>query len=127
MYLSRGAWVNNSIMYKTCIISSIPFIVFSSKSNSKTIAQHISTEKLKLAINRFGPFKSPDLDDSGIMANCQSYIHPKAGKIKLCRANDFRPKSLSSFFIKSLEKFIDEDLRGHLSTYDISSCQHAIW
>lgn len=52
------------------------------------------------------------------------FIH-KAGKIKHCRANDFRPKILSSFFIKSLEKFIDEDLRGHLSTYDISSCQHA--
>ena len=50
---------------------------------------------------------------------------PKAGKINLDKAKDFRPISLSSFFLKTAERLVDLEIRSKLDMQGISESQHA--
>lgn len=51
---------------------------------------------------------------------------PKPGKASHCEAKDFRPISLASFMLKSLERLLDFYIRGEvLSRYPLHANQHA--
>lgn len=115
----------------------------------------ISLETVKWAANTFGPFKSPGIDGIypkmlqealdivgedlvDIYRFCLEFSYvpaswrnvkvvfiPKAGKIQHCTAKDYRPISLSSFMLKTLERLIDEFIRSRLCDDSISDSQHA--
>lgn len=120
-----------------------------------TIEQLLSVEKITWAINSFEPFKSPGVDGIipkmlhvtakkiapillEVYKKCLStgsiptlwrqvkvVFIPKAGKINHCKAKDYRPISLSSFLLKTLERILDEYLRGKFNPILISGSQHA--
>lgn len=50
---------------------------------------------------------------------------PKAGKINHNTAKDYRPISLSSFLLKTLERLVDVYVRSILTTDNFSRAQHA--
>ncbi|GBP07842.1 Retrovirus-related Pol polyprotein from type-1 retrotransposable element R1 [Eumeta japonica] len=116
----------------------------------------ISHEKISWAIDSFSPFKSPGPDGimpimlqkakehiipwlHRMFALCLSLNHvpsnwrkvkvifiPKAGRRSHEDAKDFRPISLTSFQLKTLERLIDAHLRQRLEgTGKLSDSQHA--
>ena len=118
------------------------------------IKKIITLSSVKWAINTFGPFKSPGLDDIypkmlqeafnsigesliNIYSFCvrHSYIPmswrrvkvvfiPKSGKIQHFKPKDFRPISFSSFMLKTLERILNETIRNKFKFVDISENQH---
>lgn len=50
---------------------------------------------------------------------------PKSGKIGHESVKDFRPISLSSFILKTLERILDEHIRSLVTTSGLSNSQHA--
>jgi len=50
---------------------------------------------------------------------------PKAGKPSHTNAKDFRPISLSSFLLKTLERLIDTHIRLTIDQSQLSDAQHA--
>jgi hypothetical protein len=112
--------------------------------------------KIKRAINEFSPFKAagedrifPALSKNGIefIANnlvkiftaCWPlpYMHkswqkvkvifiPKPGRESYELAKSFRPISLTSFLLKTLERFVEQSIRdGPLKKYPLHESQHA--
>lgn len=115
----------------------------------------ITEEKVLWAINSFKPYKSPGPDRIipammqhsstvtipwlvKIFKGCLllGYIPtawrevkvvyiPKAGKPSHCTAKDFRPISLSSFLLKTLERLLDLHIRSLLNNQNLCTAQHA--
>lgn len=115
----------------------------------------ITEEKIKWAISSFAPYKSPGpdclipamLQESGpllvkwlllIFKSCfkLNYVPkkwktvtvifiPKAGKPSHVKPKDFRPISLSSFLLKTLERLLEVFIRNHIPSNLLSSSQHA--
>lgn len=110
-----------------------------SRKDWKVTSSVIDESKLVWAINRFESYKSPGCDGIipamlqqciNVLANklcilfkaslALSYIPEawrsvfisKPGKENYDRAKSFRPISLSSFLLKTLEKLIDSHIRG---------------
>lgn len=123
--------------------------------HSKFAEETITVNKVKWAINSFNPYKSAGPDGIipkmlqvtasriapllvAIFRSCIRLGHiptswnkvkvvfiPKAGKANHCRAKDFRPISLSSFLLKTLERILDEYIRSLFNLEMISPAQHA--
>ena len=115
----------------------------------------VTIGKVVWAVNTFEPFKSPGPDGIfpallqnsstavmtlivDIFRGCLKLRHipygwrevkvifiPKAGKAGHSKPKDYRPISLSSFLLKTLERLIDLYLRANIDTNLISSAQHA--
>lgn len=115
----------------------------------------ITEEKVRWAIKTFEPYKSPGPDGitpkmlqvtesrivprlTSIFRSCINLGHipdpwksvrvvfiPKAGKVNHSTAKDHRPISLSSFILKTLERILDEYIRGLFRPDIISPSQHA--
>lgn len=121
---------------------------------SADLSTIFSESKIEWAINSFKPYKSPGPDGiipamlqnsskkitpwlTIIFKRClvRRYIPknwrdvnvvfiPKAGKPSHSTAKDFRPISLSSFFLKTMERLLDLHLRDKLSS-QLNASQHA--
>ena len=115
----------------------------------------ITQDRIRWAVKSFSPFKSPgpdgiipaDLQNNidlllpwlmKIFKACLQLSHvpsiwttykivfiPKGGKTSHTKAKDFRPISLSSFLLKTLERIIDTFIRSSLNAEDLSNTQHA--
>ena len=115
----------------------------------------ITEHRLRWAVKTFHPFKSPgpngiipaDLQENIdillpwlliIFKACLRLSHvpkmwtaykvvfiPKGGKASHTKAKDFRPISLSSFLLKTLERIIDAHIRSSLGSDTLSTAQHA--
>ncbi len=125
-------------------------------SNLRLIEQITSSDRIKWAMNSFAPFKSPGMDRIFPALLQKSIPHiidelkrifvaslklkyvpkmwrgtrvvftPKPGTMDYSKANNFRPISLTSFFLKTLEKLIDRYIRdGPLSIKPIHFKQNA--
>lgn len=122
------------------------------KSNIRDI---ITIDKLEWAVNSFSPYKSPGLDGIypimlqksfdiiGILMmeiyqacldlqyfptawkETKVVFIPKAGKIQHFSPKDYRPISLSSFFLKTFERIIDDYIKSKFRSFDFSHNQHA--
>lgn len=118
-------------------------------------SQLVTCEKVLWAINTFDPYKSAGPDGiipkmmqvtsdivvpllTNILRSCinlgfipqawrevRVIFIPKAGKSNHCTAKDFRPISLSSFVLKTMEKILDVYIRGLFQSNTISNTQHA--
>lgn len=115
-----------------------------SKADWVTAAQVVTPEKVKWAINSFEPYKTPGPDGifpkmlqegcksilgfiTGILRGCVaigyvpniwkqtrvSFI-PKPGKKSYFTVKDFRPISLTSFLLKTLERLVDTYIRQNI-------------
>ncbi|XP_058978632.1 uncharacterized protein LOC109613882 [Musca domestica] len=115
----------------------------------------VNTPKILWAINSFKPFKSPGPDGiipamlqhasaeiipvlEVIFKACLRLSHipllwrevtvtyiPKAGKPSHVLPKDYRPISLSSFLLKTLERLIDIEIRSLIPLTSLSTAQHA--
>lgn len=115
----------------------------------------ITLEKIEWAIGTFGPYKSPGVDGIypimlqrslhiigpiliELFRACMTFAYvpenwkrvrvvfiPKVGKIQHSCAKDYRPISLSSFLLKTLERILDEHIRANISNMEFSADQHA--
>lgn len=116
----------------------------------------ITPDKVEWAIHEFQPYKSPGYDNifpitlqksidilkpniTNILTSCIAHGYvpkawriskvifiPKPGKETYDSAKSYRPISLTSFLLKTLEKILDRDLRDTtLSTAPIHTNQHA--
>lgn len=122
---------------------------------TQNMDEFISTEKVIWAIHSFDPFKSPGDDGiipmmlqkadkiiapylSSIYKDCLKFNYiptswkvvkvvfiPKAGKLNHSAAKDFRPISLSSFVLKTMERILDQSIRSLFTEEKISKNQHA--
>jgi len=119
---------------------------------SKVIVNNIvNEEKISWAIRSFHPYKSAGPDDirpimpqavyelllqwllnifrgcliTGYVPKRWREVIPKAGKINHCSPKDYRPISLSSFLVKTLERLLDLYLRTKLTPQAFSGAQHA--
>ena len=122
---------------------------------AQLIKSVVSRKKVKWAVSTFEPFKSPGPDGiipaqlqrtlpqvlpwlQEIFAGCLRMNHvptcwkevrvvfiPKAGKASHVSPSDFRPISLSSFLLKTLERLIDFYMRQTIDPVKISNAQHA--
>lgn len=119
------------------------------------INELVSTEKVRWAINSFKPYKSPGKDGvyPALLQNtsmafvdrlCDTYraclklgyipvswqeskviFIPKPGKNSYASSNAYRPISLTSFLLKTLERIIEVELRSKISNSTLSRYQHA--
>lgn len=119
------------------------------------IKETITRQKVEWAIKSFKPFKSGGPDNiipamlhrltatlinwlvkifQGCLATGYIPIEwrevrvvfiPKSGKPNHNTAKDYRPISLSSFFLKTLERLVDLHLRRKLNANNFSTAQHA--
>lgn len=119
------------------------------------VLDFFNIEKVKWAINSFKPFKSPGLDgiypalmqnaDIGLINRLQtlfvaclklSYVPsswqeskvifiPKPGKKNYESVKSYRPISLTSFLLKSMERLVELALRKKIPNSEISPNQHA--
>lgn len=127
-----------------------------SKNHWDTAKKVVSHDKIVWAINSFKPYKSPGVDEifpallkeglkvlvpilCRIFRACIAYefvpsswrqtkviFLPKAGKENYYEAKSFRPISLTSFLLKTLEKLIDKYIRENvLKERPLSVFQHA--
>jgi hypothetical protein len=124
-------------------------------SVSEHIKSIISEDKIAWAVQSFKPYKSPVPDGifPALLQESLEYIMPwlvsiftcslasgyiptawrevrvvfipKAGKINHNTAKDYRPISLSSFFLKTLERLVDVEVRSTLTPENFSTAQHA--
>lgn len=115
----------------------------------------VNQEKLVWAVNNFEPYKSPGLDgiipaqlqktldsaSSWLIAIFRACIQmgyipcgwkrirvvfiPKAGKRSHTTVKDFRPISLSSFLLKTLERLLELYVRNKIPRNMLSNSQHA--
>ncbi|XP_065359422.1 uncharacterized protein LOC135953441 [Calliphora vicina] len=115
----------------------------------------INEERLKWALRSFDPYKSPGPDGiipadlqrnedliipwlTRIYSACLAWSYipeswtrctvafiPKGGKASHTRPKDFRPISLSSFLLKTMERLIDLHLRSSINPNRLSMSQHA--
>lgn len=115
----------------------------------------VTYHSLHWAVNTFGPYKSPGMDGIypkmlqesvtiigntliDILNFCleNTYVPkswreikvvfiPKAGKIQHNTVKDYRPISLSSFMLKTLERILDEFVRDNIGVNHLSGSQHA--
>lgn len=127
----------------------------STENVDQSCADFITCEKVTWAINSFEPFKSPGMDGvfpkmlqvtadrvapilTSVFKRCiidgslpeiwkkiKVVFIPKAGKINHSKAKDYRPISLSSFMLKTMERVLDIFIRGHFREEIISASQHA--
>ena len=125
------------------------------REGEKLADKIVTKSRINKAISSFEPFKSPGLDgifpaqlqqvkDEILEWLCVifkasirlNYIPqlwrevkvvfiPKAGKASHTKPKDFRPISLSSFLLKTLERLIDYHLRETIPKESLSSAQHA--
>ncbi|XP_037942646.1 uncharacterized protein LOC119675512 [Teleopsis dalmanni] len=128
---------------------------YRSANSGETIQSVVSSRRIKWAIYFFSPYKSPDPDGvlpimlqslgdvavnwlSTIFCSCFSLNHvpsgwrqvrvvfiPKAGRTGHSTAKDYRPISLTSFLLKTMERLIDAYIRSLHSFAKISRAQHA--
>lgn len=125
-------------------------------TNASLIQEIITDHRISWAVNTFAPFKSPGEDgifpaliqkSIHIIVNRLRRIFiaslslkyvpnrwrgtrvaftPKPGNTDYSKANNFRPISLTSFFLKTLEKLIDRYIRDRpLSIKRLQPKQHA--
>lgn len=127
----------------------------SNKPSWEKVTNIITEERVRWAIDSFDAYKSPGPDNiipimlqkvtnlispilMKIFRQClfDEYIPlrwrevkvtfiPKAGKPSHTTAKDFRPISLSSFFLKTMERIIDLEIRSNLKGSCLSDSQHA--
>ena len=119
------------------------------------VSDIVTKQKIKWAINSFQPFKTPGLDgiipaqlQNSLDVSC-NWLHtifescfslnyipdswntarvifiPKAGKSSHIKSKDFRPISLTSFLLKTLERLLDLHIRNRIPRNRLSSSQHA--
>ena len=124
--------------------------------NNHLITTIVTNEKIEWAANTFAPYKSPGEDrifPALIQKSLPLIIDwlqnifkaslrlkynpikwrytvvtftPKPGNNDYSKANNFRPISLTSFFLKILEKLVDRYIRdGPLANHKLSQKQHA--
>lgn len=127
-----------------------------SKDNWEAAKQVVSQDKVIWAINSFKPYKSPGMDGivpillkegihllvpilCRIFRSCIAYGYiprswryakvvfiPKVGKDNYFEAKSFRPISLTSFLLKTVEKLVDRHLRDSVLLLNpLSPSQHA--
>lgn len=124
-------------------------------TSEPTHCRSFTKEEAKWAINSFQPYKAPGPDGIFPALLQHAWTHcwewflllinksislghtpegwrkvnvvfiPKAGKINHNTAKDFRPISLSSFFLKTAERLVDMEIRTNLDMRKISKAQHA--
>jgi len=123
--------------------------------DDQSIANISNPDRIQWAVNSFKPFKSPGPDGffpaqlqrtldmslpwlTAIFHGCLALNHiptrwldvkvifiPKAGKPSHTNPKDFRPISLSSFLLKTLERLIDTHIRLTIDHSLLSDAQHA--
>ena len=127
-----------------------------SNADLSLIDSLVTHEKIYVSLNSFSPFKSPGMDEifpvviqkslyliidilQYLYYHCLRLAHipepwrhikvifiPKAGKRSYHDAKSFRPISLSSYFLKGLERLIDWHIRSDcLVKQPINCSQHA--
>ena len=115
----------------------------------------IIEDKIKWALKSFDPYKSagPDGIFPAMLQQVSEYITPrlktlfnaslrighipamwrevevvfipKPGRAGHSTAKDYRPISLSSFLLKTMERLLDQHIRNRLDTDELSASQHA--
>lgn len=120
-------------------------------TNDSLIQEIVTNDRIIWAVNSFAPFKSPGEDvifqkSIHLIVNRLRLIYsaslslkyvpkrwrgsrvaftPKPGNNDYSKASNFRPISVTSFFLKTLEKFIDRYIRDKpLSTKRLQPMQH---
>lgn len=127
------------------------------RTSEYIVNQVVSEKKVKWAIDSFDPYKSAGVDGifPAMLQNTKEILLPllteifkatlrlgyvptkwrevrvvfiqKAGRTCHSLAKDYRPISLSSFLLKTMERLIDFFIRENLDYSKLSKSQHAYW